>query len=263
MSDLKKRIDNPNLSPFEKLVEVMRILRSAEGCAWDRAQTHKTLIPYLIEEAHEVIDSIEKEDYGELKGELGDLLCQVVFHAQLAAERGDFTADDAAQHIVDKLVHRHPHVFGERKDLNPQEVRDQWEKRKIETGERDSVLSGIPSSMPALMMAFRIGEKAGGVGFDWQAPLDVLAKVREELEELEHEILACDQQKTEEEIGDLLFAVASLARKLKVDPESALKRGLAKFRERFGRLEKRVLESGRPFRDFSLDDLESIWQEVK
>jgi tetrapyrrole methylase family protein / MazG family protein len=263
MSELKKRIENPALSPFERLVEVMRILRSPEGCAWDRAQTHKTLIPYLIEEAHEVIDSIEKEDYGELKGELGDLLCQIVFHAQLASERGDFTANDAATHIVDKLVHRHPHVFGERKDLNPQEVRDQWEKRKIETGEKDSVLSGLPSSMPALMMAYRMGEKAGGVGFDWQAPIDVLSKVREELTELEHEIEGGDKDKTEEEIGDLLFAVASLARKLKVDPESALKRGLVKFRHRFGQLEKRVADSGRQFRDFSLDELESIWQEVK
>ncbi|MBD3331226.1 nucleoside triphosphate pyrophosphohydrolase [candidate division GN15 bacterium] len=263
MDDLKARLDDPELTPFERLLLVMRILRSPEGCAWDRKQTHKSLQPYLIEESYEVLEAIEKGDFTDLKEELGDLLCQIVFHGQLAAEEGRFTTEDSVNHITNKLIRRHPHVFGERKDLDPDQVRDQWEQIKVESGEKKSVLGGLPGSMPALMMAFRIGEKAGGVGFDWDRPADVLEKIAEELDEIKAEMASGDKDALEDEIGDMLFAAASLSRKLDIDPERALKRALEKFRARFELLEKVVKASHRPFADYSLDELEAIWQRVK
>ena len=167
--------------------------------------------------------------------------------------------------VVVKLVARHPHVFGETTDLNPQQVRDQWERIKTESGEKESVLAGLPRTMPALTMAFRMGEKAGGVGFDWKNAADVIAKVDEELAELKEEMESpeADQSRLIEETGDLLFAVASLARKLEIEPEVALRKALEKFRHRFDELERRVRTSGKPFHDYSLDDLEAMWQQIK
>ncbi|HOP07463.1 MAG TPA: nucleoside triphosphate pyrophosphohydrolase [candidate division Zixibacteria bacterium] len=263
MSDLKTRLEQENLSPWERLKLIMAILRSPEGCAWDCKQTHKSLIPYLIEESYEVVEAIETENWPGLKEELGDVLCQVVFHGQLASERGEFVTDDAVESINEKLIKRHPHVFGERHELNPQQVRDQWEKLKIESGEKKSVLNGLPRSMPALTMAFRIGEKAGGVGFDWNHPAEVIEKLEEEIGEIKQAIKNEDRQGIAEEIGDLLFATSSLARKLDIDPEQALRQALEKFRERFERLEKEVKKSGRSFTDYNLDELEAIWQRVK
>jgi MazG family protein len=266
MTDLKARIDDPALSPFERLVLVMKILRSPEGCAWDRKQTHQSLLPYLIEEAYEVSEAVEAGDMEELRDELGDLLCQVVFHAQLASERGEFSVDDAASSIVEKLVRRHPHVFGERKELDPRQVRDQWENIKLKSGEKESLLSGVPTSMPALTMAFRIGEKAGGVGFDWEQAAEVLEKIEEEVGELREALKDADKENREnisDEIGDLLFAVASLARKLDIDPERSLKGALKKFRGRFARLEDRIKASHRDIADHTLSELEAIWQAIK
>lgn len=265
MSDLKARIEDAGLAPFEKLCLVMEILRSPDGCAWDRAQDHKSLLPYLIEETYEVAEAIEAGDSGALKEELGDLLCQIVFHAQLASEREAFDVQDSVNSIVAKLINRHPHVFGERRDLEPQEVRDQWERIKTESGEKDSVLGGLPASMPALTMAFRMGEKAAGVGFDWHHAAEVIDKIQEEMGEIGEE-LASDSLKRErlsDEIGDLLFAVASLSRKLRVDPETALRKALEKFRRRFTEMEKRVTADGGRFDDHTLESLEAIWQQVK
>ena len=241
----------------------MATLRSPEGCAWDRKQTHRSLLPYLIEEAYEVVEAVEAGDFEALREELGDLLCQVVFHAQLASEAGRFDLDDAINRIVDKLVKRHPHVFGRQKELSPRQVRDQWEKIKVESGEKESVLSGIPRSMPALTMAFRMGEKAGGVGFDWKNAADVVDKLREEISEIEGAVGRGNQEELADEIGDLLFATASLSRQLDIDPEQALRRALHKFRRRFEMLEQRVNESGRRFQDYTLEELEEIWQRVK
>lgn len=266
MTDLKARIEDPALTPFERLVFVMKILRSPEGCAWDRKQTHRSLLPYLIEEAYEVSEAVEAGDMEELRDELGDLLCQVVFHAQLAAERGDFSIDDSIGSIVEKLVRRHPHVFGERKDLDPQQVRDQWESIKLQSGEKTSLLSGVPRSMPALTMAFRIGEKAGGVGFDWKRAAEVLGKIEEEIGELREAMSGPgngNKENISDEIGDLLFAVASMARKLDIDPELSLKRALDKFKGRFARLEERIKASNRDITDHTLTELEAIWQSVK
>lgn len=263
MEDTKRKVFDQNLPPFERLVALMAVLRSEEGCAWDRKQTHESLLPYLIEEAHEVVEAVQSGNFGHLREELGDLICQVVFHAQLADEAGRFDVNDSIETIVEKLIRRHPHVFGEKKELTPKQVRNQWEKVKIESGEKKSVLSGIPASMPALTMAYRIGEKVGGVGFDWTEPADVLDKMAEETDEIKAEIEADDKERLSEEIGDLLFAVASLARKFEINPELALKRALGKFSARFSRLEQEVKASDRPFGEYTLDQLEAIWQRVK
>lgn len=263
MSELLDQVLDSKLSSFERLIKIMEILRSENGCAWDRKQTHKSLLPYLIEETYEVVEVIEKSDHHSLKEELGDLLCQVVFHAQIASERGDFDINDSIKSISDKLINRHPHIFDEQKKLDPDQVRDQWEKIKIDSGEKKSVLSGLPKSMPGLTAAFRIGEKAGGVGFDWTSPDDVIEKIDEELLELKAEMGQADQDRLTDEIGDLLFATASLARKLEIDPEQALKKALAKFKNRFDRMEARVKAKGHKFSQLSLSELEKIWQSIK
>jgi len=263
MSDLRSQVTDPRRPAWERLKLLMAILRSDEGCAWDRKQTHRSLLPYLIEEAYEVVEAVEADDDEALREELGDLLCQIVFHAQLASERDEFDADDAVEGIVQKLINRHPHVFGERNELSPQQVRDQWERIKVESGEKESVLSGLPASMPALTMAYRIGEKAGGVGFDWDRAEEVLDKLAEELDEIKGAIAEGDRSRMAEELGDFLFATASLSRKLEIEPETALKQALGKFRVRFVRLEKRVQASGKRFDQFSLEELEALWQELK
>ena len=263
MTDKKSIVFDKNIAPFERLVAIFEVLRSENGCAWDRKQTHKSLLPYLIEEAYEVYEAIENEDYQELKEELGDLVCQAVFHAQLAKERGDFEINDSITHIVEKLIRRHPHIFESEKELNPQEVRDQWEKIKVESGEKKDVLSGLPKAMPALTMAFRIGEKAGGVGFDWKKSSDVIEKIEEELAELKTEIFSANKAGIEDEIGDLLFAIASLARKNDIDPEMALKKALEKFKSRFLKLEKVIRSEGKSYDDYTLEQLETIWQKIK
>lgn len=266
MKDLKDRVYDPALTPFERLTVLMDILRSPQGCAWDRKQTHQSLLPYLIEETYEVVEVIESGRLSELAEELGDLLTQIVFHAQLAKERGEFDINDSITAVVDKLVNRHPHVFGERKDLKPQEVRDQWEKIKTSSGEKDSVLGGLPRTMPALTAAFRLGEKAGGVGFDWKSPSDVLEKIDEEIAEVKEAMSRSetpDRAALTGEIGDLLFAVASLARKLEIDPEIALREALDKFRSRFDLMEREIRQQGETFEQYTLEELESIWQRVK
>lgn len=263
MSDLKSRVTDQNLPAWERLKLVMSILRSPEGCSWDKKQTHKSLIPYLIEESYEVIEAIEADNAEGLSEELGDLLCQIVFHAQVADEAGRFDADAVVEGIVQKLISRHPHVFEKQADLDPEQVRDQWERMKLATDEKRSVLSGLPKSMPSLTMAYRIGEKAGGVGFDWPDADRVFDKLAEEMDEIREAIKSGDSSNLEEEIGDFLFAAASLARKLQVEPESALKRALTKFRRRFANLEDEVRHSQREFEQYSLDELEAIWQRLK
>jgi tetrapyrrole methylase family protein/MazG family protein len=266
MTDLKARVLDENLTPFERLTLLLEVLRSPQGCAWDRKQTHQSLLPYLIEETYEVVETIEDGRYDELKEELGDLLCQIVFHAQLAHERNEFHVNDSINHLIDKLIHRHPHVFGDRNELSPQQVRDQWEKIKVESGEKESALSGLPRSMPALTMAFRMGEKAGGLGFDWTKAEEVVEKVEEELEEIKGEIFSQSSDRHErlsEEIGDLLFAVASLARKLQVDPETSLRMALAKFRDRFQRMEEMIRKKHGRFEEYSIDQFEEMWQRTK
>jgi len=244
MSDNKKEILGDNISPFGKLVKIIAHLRSEEGCAWDRKQTHKSLVPYLIEETYEVIEAIEKDDRPALKEELGDLMCQIIFHCQLASERNEFNIDDSLNCINDKLIKRHPHVFEEKKDLSPRQVKEQWEKIKISSEEKKSVFSGIPKTMPALTKAFRVGEKAAGVGFDWDDTADVMDKVDEEIKEIKKEVQSGNKEKVAEEIGDL-------------------RKALLKFQNRFALMEKCVSDAGKKLTDYSLNELEEIWQKIK
>ncbi len=251
------------LPPLERLRAIMARLRAENGCNWDRAQTHETLVKYLIEETYEVVECIESGAIENLKEELGDLLTQVYFHAQIADEDNRFSVDDIAQTVNEKLIRRHPHVFGEQKDLNPREVRDQWETIKVESKEKDSVLAGVPKSMPALNLAFRVGEKAGGVGFDWEDPKDIFDKLKEEIVEFEQEFKAEDKDRMTDELGDLMFVMVNLARKVDVDPEHALRRTVGRFIDRFGHIEETLKGRGQKFSETSLEEMEALWQEAK
>lgn len=251
------------LQPLKRLQAIMARLRAEDGCQWDRAQTHKSLLPYLIEETYEVVEAAESDNKRRLREELGDLLIQIYFHSQIAHEEGHFDIEDVAADICEKLIRRHPHVFGERRDLTPGQVRDQWEKIKVDSHEKDSVLSGVPRSMPALLMAFRVGEKAGGVGFDWDSPQPIFDKLKEELGEFEKEFDAKNGDGMTHEIGDLIFAMVNMARKLDIDPEQALKGTVDRFIERFGHIEASLKKQGRSFSETTLEEMEELWQEAK
>ncbi len=255
-----------------RLVGVMRRLLAPEGCPWDREQSFQTLRKYVLEEACEVIDAIESGDRAALREELGDLLLQVVFQAELARREGSFAIDDVVAGIVDKLVHRHPHVFGDLKAHDADEVLANWEKLKVrEKGER-GVLAGVPRSMPALTRAQRIGEKVSRVGFDWEDRSGSRAKVAEELRELDEAMALGDAQAVEEEMGDVLFSLVNLSRHLRVDAEGALRRTIDKFTSRFAHVERRVREEhggwgeaggGADHPALALDVLDWYWEEAK
>ncbi|MEO2065007.1 MAG: nucleoside triphosphate pyrophosphohydrolase, partial [Desulfurobacteriaceae bacterium] len=240
---------------FNDLVKVMEKLRSEEGCPWDREQTHKSLIKYLLEEAYEVVDAILKNNDEELKEELGDLLLQVVFHSQIAKERGAFTVDDVIDGITRKLIFRHPHVFKGKEGIEtPEDVSREWEKLKEKEGKkRESILDGIPESMPALERAYKIQKRAEKVGFDWKDFKGIKEKIVEELDEIEQEIERGNREKIEEEVGDLLFMAVNLARFLKVHPEVALRKANQKFERRFRYMEKRAKEMGKELKEMDID----------
>ena len=256
---------------FQRLVDLMRRLRAEDGCAWDREQTLESLRPFVIEETYEVVDAIDRGDPDALRDELGDFLLEAVFLAQISAERGDFDIADSLRAIGDKLVRRHPHVFGEQagdgRSPDAGEVKRQWEQIKAEeqrtAGRSPNALGSIPESLPALLRAYRLGKRAATVGFDWPDAAGVDAKVAEELSELADARAEESAPDIEEEIGDLLFAVANLARHLDVDPESALRAANRKFAERFAALEARLQERGVALRDVTLDEMEAEWRRIK
>lgn len=260
---------------FDRLVQIMRRLRSPDGCAWDREQTLASLRPFVLEEAYEVVDAIDRGDRTALCDELGDLLLEAVFVAQICAEASAFTIADATDAVVAKLIRRHPHVFGGsdtetdagRRDLSPAEVKEQWERIKTReragTPERATLLDGIPEALPSLLRASRIGARTANVGFDWDEPGAVIDKVDEELAELRQAVASADPAHIEEELGDLLFTVANLARKLRVDPESALRAANGKFTRRFRAIEQRLAARGRALHDATPEELEREWQAVK
>ncbi len=253
------------MSNFEKLISIMKTLRSDKGCPWDREQTHESLRPYLIEEAYEVLDAIDAKDDNELKIELGDLLLQVVFHAQLAHEEGLFSIDDVSSAVSEKLIRRHPHVFGDAKADTSDQVLTNWEKiKQSEKGPgKKSVLDGLPSHLPALLKAFRIQEKVARVNFDWQDIKAVFGKIREEISELEEAHDSTDQAAQEEEFGDLLFSLVNLARHLKVTPEDALRFTNEKFIRRFNYIEEKMSLTGESMDDATLEQLDLLWDEAK
>jgi MazG family protein len=258
---------------FARLVRVMADLRSSRGCPWDRRQNHRTLRPYLLEETYEALDAIDRGDFDALRGELGDVLFQVVFHAQVAAGDGRFDAADVIDDVVAKLVRRHPHVFtpdgrllARRPDRTPEAVLEQWERIKareqIAAGAVPGVLTGIPRAQPALLRAHKIGKRVATVGFDWPDASAVADKVEEELGELRH-ALPEGRRRIAEELGDLLFAVANLARKLHVEPEAALGRANDKFTRRFEGIERLLRRDGRTVHDATTAELERLWEAVK
>ena len=246
---------------FVKFVKIMEKLRSPEGCPWDRKQTEKSLVSYVLEEAYEVVDAIESEDPEKLKEELGDLLLQIVFLSQIAREKDLFDICDVISVISEKMISRHPHVFGNEKLSTPEEVLDRWDSFKKK--ERKSLLEGIPRSAPALLESFQIGTRVSRVGFDWKDSWSAFEKVKEELQELEEVIKEGNREKIEEEIGDLLFSIVNVARLEGINPENALKKTNKKFKERFAEIEKKAEKEGRRLEDMSLEEMDSVWEKAK
>jgi tetrapyrrole methylase family protein/MazG family protein len=248
---------------FAELVEIVRRLRAPGGCPWDREQSHDTLKPFLVEEAYELLDAIDRRRNEELREELGDVLLQIMLHAQIGAEEEAFDIADVVSGLSRKLVGRHPHVFGETAVSGAGEVLVNWEK--IKKGEKAGrgLFDGLPASLPALQKAARMGEKAGRVGFDWPDAAGVRTKVAEELREVDEAVAAGDFDAVERELGDLLFAAAQWARHLGQQPEEALRKGCSRFASRFAEMEKTVRRDGRELSELDPDALEAAWQEVK
>jgi len=255
------------MSEIEKLLEVMASLRDPDhGCPWDLEQDFSTIAPHTIEEAYEVADAIEREDWAELRGELGDLLFQVVFYTQLGREQGLFNFDDVAGGMAEKLVRRHPHVFGSVEERESRGVRGRWEdiKEQERADHQDqSALAAVARALPALKRAQKLGKRAARVGFDWPDRHGVTQKIHEELEELEDEVRGRDAGKIEEELGDLLFAVVNLARHLDVDAEQALTRANRKFERRFRAMEVDIAGAGLEMRNLDIETLEKHWIKAK
>jgi nucleoside triphosphate diphosphatase len=264
---------------FTRLLDIVAALRAPDGCPWDREQTIDTLKPFVLEETYEVIEAIDRHAHSELREELGDFVFEAVFLAQLEAEAGHFTMADSLQHIGDKLVRRHPHVFARAAgDVAPRtagDVKVKWEEIKAQerhddrshgsTGKAKTLLSGIAPTLPALARAFHIGTRAASVGFDWTGVGGVVAKIQEEVDELREvvEADAVDPVRAEEEMGDLLFTLANLARKLGVEPETALRRANDKFTRRFETMERSLGSVGRAMREMTIEELETEWQRTK
>ena len=253
---------------FEELIQIMAQLRAPDGCPWDREQTHNTLKRYLIEETAELIEAIEQGDPQDIKDELGDVLLQVVFHAQIACENGQFNAQDIARNICEKLRRRHPHVFSDQTADTPEKVTTQWEKiKKQERRDKGQTergtLEGVPKHLPALHRAWKIQKKAAKVGFDWPTVDGVFAKIDEELAEVRQAMAEDNKEAVAEEIGDLLFAVTNLSRFLGHFPEDALHAAIAKVEYRFGKMEHWLKEQGKTVEQCTLDELEALWQRAK
>lgn len=247
---------------FQKLIDIMKKLRSCDGCPWDREQTHESLKQYLIEECHEVIETIDKKNFKSLKEELGDLLLQPVFHAQIAAENDEFTIFDVVESINEKLIRRHPHVFGNKKINTSEEQKVHWEKIKRSEGKK-SAIDGVPKTLPSLLRAHRLQQKAATVGFDWDKTDQVWDKIFEEIDELKNAITTGEKNKIEEEFGDLLFSLVNLSRFLKTNPEENLRRASDKFCERFRKIEEVISNEKKNIENMSLEELDKIWNSIK
>lgn len=250
--------------PFVELLSVMTRLRGEGGCPWDREQSRESLRPFLIEEAYEALEALDSGDRARILEELGDLLFQVVFHVQIARERGEFSMADVITALVDKMVRRHPHVFGDRTVGTAGEALAQWESiKQAEGGGRRSALHGIPRSLPGLLRAQRVQDRASRVGFDWPDPIAALGKVREEADELTVALRDRDPAAARDELGDLLFAVVNVARLAEQDPEAALQGTIERFLTRFQRMEESADASGRELRSLTLEEMERLWLEAK
>jgi MazG family protein len=253
---------------FQELVDIMRRLRGPAGCPWDREQTIASLRGFVLEETYEVLDAIDRNDHDALRGEIGDLIFEGVFLARIEADEGRFTVADSLIAISDKLVRRHPHVFAAAEGVDtPGKVVEQWEQIKAReqasAGERRSILKGVPRSLPALLRAHEIGTRVAAVGFDWARTTDVVDKIEEEVRELREAVAGEGRERVEEEMGDLLFSMANLARKMGIEPESALRKANEKFSARFEALERHMEEEGRSVHDATLEEMEVAWGKIK
>jgi MazG family protein len=245
---------------FTKLVGITKRLR--KECPWDREQTHASIRHSLIEEAYEVVESIEQNEPEELRKELGDLLLHVVFHANIAEEEAEFTLEEVIDGITEKLIRRHPHIFADTKVSGAHEVKQNWEKIKMQEG-RESLMDGVPKQLPALLRAHRLTDKASKVGFDWKKKEDAWSKVEEEMRELHHALEAGQKNEVESEFGDLLFGLVNYARFIDVNPENALRGTVEKFISRFQFIERRLKEAGKDVHSSTLDEMDRLWEEAK
>lgn len=253
---------------FEELVQIMRKLRDPDcGCPWDREQSRESLSPFLVEETYEVLEAIEKGDPADIREELGDLLFQIVFHAQIADEAGEFNIEDVINRIRDKMISRHPHVFGNASFKNSAEVLVQWEeKKKLEGKQRESVLDGVPRTLPGLLRAHRLQERAARVGFDWESPEDmddVVRQLDDEVAEFKEVLRKKDESAMEDELGDIFFTMVNISRFVGVNPEDALRRTISKFIHRFRHIEMAAAESGKKLSDMTLAEMDKLWNEAK
>jgi tetrapyrrole methylase family protein/MazG family protein len=248
---------------FEELVDIVAQLRGEHGCPWDREQTRTTLKPLMLEELYEAFDAIDREDEGALREELGDMLLHIVFHAQIGKEKSSFTIEDILTYIIAKMKKRHPHVFGEARVKDVEEVLLNWEKIKEKERERESVLASLPRSLPALLRAFSMQARVARVGFDWKNARDVEKKVEEEWQEFKEAWKNTDQKRMEEELGDLLFALVNLARHLGIQPEDALQKACDRFAERFAFVEENLRALGKDISEASLEEMDALWEKAK
>jgi tetrapyrrole methylase family protein/MazG family protein len=247
---------------FEKLVEIMSTLR--RRCPWDRKQDHTSLKPFLVEETYELLEAVEAGSDEQMQEELGDLLLQIVFHAELARERGAFDITDVIEGISDKMVSRHPHVFGDASYETAEEVVGQWEERKREEGKlRKSILDGVPGSMPSLLRAHRVQSRASRAGFDWERTEDVVRKLEEELAEFREALASRSEERVEDELGDIFFSLVNVSRFVGVNPEDALRKTISKFISRFRHIEVTAADRGLNLRDMTLEEMDALWDEAK
>jgi len=255
------------LTDISKLIDLMARLRAPDGCPWDMEQTLKTLVPFIIEEAYEVVSAIDSANMAEVKDELGDLLFQVVFASRIAEEAGDFSMQDVIDNCVEKMVRRHPHVFGDSTADSSAEVLAHWaqikKEEKKKAGAPEGLLSGIPEVLPALLRAHKVSQKAAKVGFDWQDIQEVFVKVDEEMGEFKKEVLARNAVGMEEEFGDLLFSLVNVGRFIEVNPEDALRKTISKFIGRFSHIEQKMAENGEDLSTASMEEMDRLWNEAK
>ncbi len=249
---------------LEKLVEIMKALRSERGCPWDREQTRESLKPFLVEETYEVLEAIDEGDPEKIKEELGDLLFQIIFHAHLGEEQGDFDINDIVEGITEKMLARHPHVFGDEKYGSADDVSQKWEEHKKKEGKlRESLLEGIPKGLPALLRAHRLQDRASRVGFDWDRVDDVLRKLEEEVAEFRKAMKEENEKGVEEELGDIFFSLVNVSRFVGVNPEDALRKTISKFIKRFRHMEIRAAGDGLSLSDMTLEEMDALWEAAK
>ncbi|MBW1971955.1 MAG: nucleoside triphosphate pyrophosphohydrolase [Spirochaetes bacterium] len=253
------------MNSFSRLINLIETLRGKDGCPWDKKQTIDSIKPFVVEECYELVEAIDEGSLSGIKEELGDLLFHIFFIAEITKEIKAFDINDVVEHITKKMIRRHPHVFGNKKVKNAKEVELNWSelKAKEKQNKRSSLMDGLPKSLPALIRAFRLTERASKVGFDWEKASDIFPKIKEELSELEEEIKKKKINNVEEEVGDLLFVIANLARLLKINPEDALRKSVNKFEKRFRYIEKSLKKEGKSLNDATLEEMDKLWEKAK